>query len=64
MSMAEFNHFHLLPHPSHIKSNHLFLAGKLFQEYVCEMWAVSEQRCLNFLRLNQNKLCVEVYQGL
>ena len=64
MSMAEFNHFYLLPRPSHIESNHLFLTGKLFQEYVCKMWAISEQSCLNFLRLNQNKLRVEVYQGL
>ena len=64
MSMAEFNRFHLLPCPLYIESNHLFLAGKLFQEYVCEMWAVSEQSHLNYLRLNQNKLCVEVYQGL
>jgi hypothetical protein len=61
MSMAEFNHFHLLPCPSYIESNHLFLAGKLFQEYVCEMWAISEQNQLNFLRLNQDRLCIELY---
>ena len=30
MSMAEFHRFRLLPRPSHIESNHLFLAGKLF----------------------------------
>ena len=28
------------------------------------MWAVSEQSRLNYLRLNQNMLRVEVYQGL
>src|SRR5882672_8648585 len=64
MSMAEFNHFHLFLRPPHIQSNHIFLAGKLFQEYVCEMWAVSEQSRLNYLRFNQNRLRVEVYQGL
>ena len=62
--MAEFNRFHLFLRPSHIQSNHLFLTGKLFQEYVCETWAVSEQSRLNYLRFNQNKLHVEVYQGL
>jgi len=64
MSMAEFQCFHLLPRPSHIESNHIFLSGKLFQEYVCEIWAVSEQNRLNYHRLNQKQLRVEVYQGL
>jgi hypothetical protein len=64
MSMAEFHRFHLFPRPLHIESNHLFLSGKLFQEYVCETWAVSEQNRLNYLRRNQKKLRVEVYQGL
>src|SRR6266850_7617753 len=64
MSMAEFNRFHLFLCPPHIQSNHIFLAGKLFQEYVCETWAVSEQNRLNYLRMNQNRLRVELYQGL
>src|SRR5487761_412025 len=64
MSMAEFHHFHLFLRPPDIQSNHLFLSGKLFQEYVCETWAVSEQSRLNYLRMNQKKLRVEVYQGL
>jgi len=64
MTLAEFHRFYLLPRPPHIESNHLFLAGKLFQEYVCEIWAVAEQNCLNYHRLNQKKLYVEVYQGL
>jgi hypothetical protein len=61
MSMAEYHRFHLFFRPSHLQSNHLFLSGKLFQEYVCEIWAVSEQSRLNFLRMNQKKLHVEVY---
>src|SRR6266850_1417228 len=64
MTLAEFHCFYLLPRPSHIESNHLFLAGKLFQEYVCEIWAIAEQNRLNYHGLNQKKLCVEVYQGL
>jgi len=64
ITLAEFHRFHLLPRPPHVESNHLFLAGKLFQEYVCETWAVSEQNRLNYQRNNQKKLRVEVYQGL
>ena len=40
------------------------LTGKLYQEHVCEGWAVAEQNCLNYIRFNQSKLCVEVYHGL
>ena len=50
--------------PIFIESNHLFLAGKLFQEYVCEAWAVAEQKRLSQLRAIQSKLRVEIYQGL
>src|SRR6267142_1986378 len=64
MTLAEFHRFYLLPRPPHIESNHLFLAGKLFQEYVCEIWAVAEQNRLNYHRHNQKQLHVEVYQGL
>jgi hypothetical protein len=64
MSLAEFNCFHLLPRPPYIESNHLFLAGKLFQEYVYEIWAIAKQNRLNYLRLNQKQLRVELYQGL
>ena len=47
-----------------VESNHLFLTGKLYQEHVCEGWAVAEQACLNYIRFNQSKLHVEVYHGL
>jgi hypothetical protein len=45
-------------------SNHLFLAGKLFQAYVCESWAVAEQKHLIQIATIQNNLRVELYQGL
>ena len=64
VTMAEFHRFYLFVRPTHISSNHRFLAGSLFQEYVCETWAISEQNHLNYLRMNQKKLRVEVYQGL
>ncbi len=54
--------FHI--RPIHIESNHLFLAGKLFQAYVCESWAIAEQQCLAQLAAIQDNLRVELYQGL
>jgi hypothetical protein len=54
--------FHICP--THIESNHLFLASKLFQAYVCESWAVAEQKHLAQLQYIQDDLRVELYQGL
>ena len=64
VTMAEFFHYRLYIHPRDVESNHLFLAGKLFQEFVCEAWAVAEQSHLSYIRMNQAKLRVEVYKGL
>ena len=64
VSLAEFQRYRLFIRPGDVESNHLFLTADLFHEYVCEAWAVAEQNCLNYLRLNQDKLWVEVYQGL
>ena len=64
MSMAEFHRYRLHIRPLLTESQHLFLAGKLFQEYACETWAIAEQNRLNFVRSNQEKLRVELYQGL
>ena len=36
VSLEEFFRYCFHIHPPHIESNHLFLAGKLFQAYVCE----------------------------
>jgi hypothetical protein len=62
--MAEFHRYRFHIRPQHAESNHLFLCGKLFQEYVCETWAIAEQNRLNYIKLNQNELRVELYQGL
>jgi hypothetical protein len=64
VTLAEYQRYRLFIRPPHVESNHLFLTGKLFQEYVCEAWAVAEQNRLNYIRFNQRKLRVEVYQGL
>jgi hypothetical protein len=64
ISMAEFHRYCLYIHPQLTESQHLFLSGKLFQEYVCETWAITEQNHLNFIKENQDKLRVELYSGL
>ena len=64
ISMEEYFRSRLHIRPTFVESNHLFLAGKLFQEYVCEAWAVAEQKRLSQLRAIQSKLRVEIYQGL
>jgi hypothetical protein len=62
VSMAEFHCYCLFTCTT--GSNHIFLTCNLFQEFVCETWAVSEQNSLHWLRKNQSQLCAEVYKGL
>lgn len=64
VTLAEYNRYRLFIRPTDVESNHLFFTGDLFQEFVCEAWAVAEQNRLNYLRHNQRKLRVEVYAGL
>ena len=64
ISMAEFHCYCLFIRPPDVESDHIFLSANLFQEYVCETWAVAEQNRHNYLRQNQGKLCTEVYQGM
>ena len=64
VSMGEFHCYHLFIRAPDVESNHFFLTGNLYQEYVCEIWAISEQNRLNFIRLNQDKLRTDVYSGI
>ena len=64
ISMAEFHRYRLFIRPPDVESNHIFFTGNLYQEYVCETWAIAEQNHLNYLRHNQDKLRTEVYQGM
>ena len=64
VSMAEFHRYRLFIRAPDVESNHFFLTGNLYQEYVCEIWAISEQNRLNFIRLNQDKLRTDVYSGI
>ncbi|KNZ73733.1 hypothetical protein J132_10006, partial [Termitomyces sp. J132] len=42
----------------------LLWSGRLFQQYVVDAWASSEQNKLNWVRHNQKKIRAEVYQGV
>ena len=64
VSLQEYLRYRFHICPANIESNHLFLAGKLFQAYVCESWAVAEQKRLGQLAAIQDNLRVELYQGL
>src|SRR6266446_6364904 len=64
LPLAKYFRYRLHIRPTQNDSQHLFLAGKLFQEYVCEAWAVAEQKRLSQLKSIQDKLRVEIYQGL
>ena len=64
VSLDEYLRYRFHVRPAHIESNHLFVAGKLFQAYVCESWAIAEQRRLAQLGAIQDNLRVELYQGL
>ncbi len=49
VSLKEYLRYRFHICPIHTESNHLFLAGKLFQAFVCESWAVAEQKRLGQL---------------
>ena len=64
VSLDEYLRYRFHICPSYIESNHLFLAGKLFQAYICESWAIAEQKHLRQLKAIQKQLRVKLYQGL
>ena len=41
----------------------LHLAGRLFQQYIVDAYAVMEQNRLNYIKANQKKIRAELYQG-
>lgn len=42
----------------------LFRSGKLFQQYIVDAWASTEQSALNWARIHQKELRADVYSGL
>jgi hypothetical protein len=63
VTKSEFYRYRLHPRPPAIEPQHIFLSGKLFQEFICDQWAMAEQERLRFI-MNQNTIRGEVYAGL
>merc|ERR1711923_145131 len=47
-----------------IESPSLFRSSRLFQEYLCDMWAKIEAYKLNWVKYNQKTIRAETYKGL
>ena len=61
VTALEFYCYHLM-----IRSgpNHLHLSGRLFHQYIVDMYAKIEQQRLNYIKTNQQKIRVDLYSGL
>ena len=46
------------------EDNMIHQGGRLFQQYLADMWCKAEKEALNFIRYNQSQLRAELYQGL
>lgn len=50
--------------PRATEFNIILRGGRLFQQYMVDMWASADQNRLNFLHCNQGKLRASLYSGL
>ena len=62
--ISQIEYFAYRLHPRDNESKHIFKATRLFQEYVVDCWASSEQNRLRWVRNNQKTIRAEVYRGL
>ena len=62
VTQAEYFQYRLFPRLN--ESNHIFMSGKLFQEYAVDSWATTEQSRLNWVKHNQSTIRADTYQGL
>jgi hypothetical protein len=51
-------------HQHLIEPSTILQAGRLFQQWIVDGWASTEQNKLNWIRNNQKTLCADVYSGL
>ena len=63
-TVSQLEYFQYRLHPRLNESDHIFRAGKLFQEYAVDAWATTEQARLSYIQHNQDKIRAETYQGL
>jgi hypothetical protein len=62
ISCAEYFAFRL--HVRQGESNHLFRAGRLYQQFTVDAWATIEQQKLTWLRFNQPTIRSDLYRGV
>jgi len=62
ITQMEWFCYRLFPH--RYESPHLFMSGKLLQEFIVDAWAITEQSRLTWVKLNQAKLRVYHRQGI
>jgi hypothetical protein len=62
ISHTEYFRYRL--HPCIGESLHIFMAGKLFQEYIVDAWALCEQAHLLYIQTHKKELRAETYQGV
>ena len=62
ISQTEFSAFRLHTRAQEYPTLHR--GGRLFQQYIVDMWASADQTRLSFLRFNQGRLRAALYSGL
>ncbi|EIW59201.1 uncharacterized protein TRAVEDRAFT_147095, partial [Trametes versicolor FP-101664 SS1] len=62
LSQTRFYAYQLQVRPDEFST--ILRSGRLFQQYIVDMWAAAEQNRLRYLRLNQQQLRAAVYSGL
>ncbi|KZP24540.1 hypothetical protein FIBSPDRAFT_929756 [Athelia psychrophila] len=62
--LSQIRHCAYRIHPRAHEFNIILRGGRLFQQYMVDMWASADQNRLNFLRSNQSKIRASLYSGL
>jgi hypothetical protein len=62
ISQTQYSSFCLHTHNSEYSIIHR--GGRLFQQYIVDMWASADQTCISYLRFNQGRLRATLYSGL
>ena len=62
ISQTQFSSFRL--HTRHEEYSSIHRGGRLFQQFIVDMWASADQTRLAFLRFNQGRLRATLYSGL
>lgn len=62
LTQREYFAFRLFPRSTEYST--ILRGGKLFQQFIVDAWAATEQNRLGYIRMNQSDLRADLYQGL